>query len=278
MQETYAQINSLRLCIASWGDGPAVVVSHGWCDHAGSWNQFATHMAAAGYKVIIPDQRGFGKSEHCPQSSHYHFPDYVADLAAVIQHFQLDKYVLIGHSMGGTVTTLLTALHSHPPQRLLLIDGLGPQSESPELARARYQQHLLSRQNPRKHTPMKSLHIAAEKFRRMNPYLSLRESTALISRVVYSKENEFYWRWDSRHREKAAISFCAQRHQQILAAIKCPTHLIFGSTSWYHHLPDLDARKDAIEAPCETHWLDSGHSPHLECPHALATLVLSVLA
>ena len=148
MQESYAQINSLQLCIASWGKGPAVVVSHGWCDHAGSWSTFAECLAAAGYKVVVPDQRGFGKSEHCPKSSHYHFPDYVADLAAVIQHLQLDEYTLIGHSMGGTVSALLAALHKPAPQRLLLIDGLGPQSETPERARMRYQQHLLSRQFP----------------------------------------------------------------------------------------------------------------------------------
>ena len=264
MPERYAQINSLQLCISSWGDGPAILVSHGWCDHAGSWNRFATRMAAEGYRVIVPDQRGFGKSEHCPQSSHYHFPDYVADLAAVIQHLQLDNYTLIGHSMGGTISALLAAVHRPTPQKLLLIDGLGPQSETAELARARYQQHILSRQSPTEHHPMNSIHVAAEKFRRRNPYLSLEEAEKVVSRVVTSKEDGVYWRWDPRHREKSAISFSAQRHQQILAAIECPTHLIFGAESWYRRLSDLDARVKAIGAPNETHWLESGHSPHLE--------------
>ena len=69
MQESYAQINSLQLCIASWGKGPAVVVSHGWCDHAGSWSTFAECLAAAGYKVVVPDQRGLESQSTVPKAA-----------------------------------------------------------------------------------------------------------------------------------------------------------------------------------------------------------------
>ena len=103
MQEQFLQINGLRICVASLGSGPAIVISHGWLDHAGSWMQVAQQLASAGFRVIVPDQRGHGRSEHVPQSSHYHFPDYVADLALLLNVMQLKEYSLIGHSMGGTV-------------------------------------------------------------------------------------------------------------------------------------------------------------------------------
>ena len=148
MQEDYRIINHLQICFCSWSDTPNIVFLHGWLDQAAGWNQVALNLSQKGHAVCAYDQRGHGKSEHAPLSSHYHFPDYVADLDAILQTLPHQKVTLIGHSMGGTVASLYSALRPQKISKLVLIEGLGPLAEDPKQAFLRYQKHLAQRKSP----------------------------------------------------------------------------------------------------------------------------------
>jgi pimeloyl-ACP methyl ester carboxylesterase len=274
MEETLVDINSLRLCICRWGhpQGSTVLILHGWLDHAGAWSKVAEHLAARGHHVIIPDQRGHGKSEHAPASSHYHFADYVADVMALIDHQGIKRFSLIGHSMGGTVSTIHSAFASSKPERLILIEGLGPVHEPDAVAAKRYKQHLMQRLEEKAHRPMDSLDIAAQKLRRINN-LAVEWSLEQAKRLTIERNGQFYWRWDPRHREKSAIGFHLPRHLSMLSHIDIPTDLVFGERSWYKGIPDLQQRIESFSSTPKEHRIDSGHSPHLECPKDLSTLL-----
>lgn len=94
------------------GEGPPVVLVHGLSATRRNVLQGSRHLARRGYRLIAYDARGHGASSPAPDSSAYEYSDLIADLEAVISHFELDSPALVGSSMGAA-TTLTYALE-HP--------------------------------------------------------------------------------------------------------------------------------------------------------------------
>ena len=100
------RIRGVDYCINEWGDENAaqLFLLHGWGD-TGSTFQFLVDELSADWMVIAPDWRGFGESHH--RAECYWFPDYVADLDALLAIYSPDRAVrLVGHSMGANVAGL----------------------------------------------------------------------------------------------------------------------------------------------------------------------------
>ncbi len=87
------------LYVKEWGDGPPVVLIHGWPLSADSWDDQALALADYGYRVITYDRRGFGRSDQ-PWDG-YDYDTLGDDLAAVIEATDAERPALIGFSMGG---------------------------------------------------------------------------------------------------------------------------------------------------------------------------------
>ena len=103
------RIRGVDYCINEWGDENAaqLFLLHGWGD-TGSTFQFLVDELSADWMVIAPDWRGFGESHH--RAECYWFPDYVADLDALLAIYSPDRAVrLVGHSMGANVAGLYAA-------------------------------------------------------------------------------------------------------------------------------------------------------------------------
>ena len=278
MKEFYVNINTLDLCVQQYGNpsNRPILILHGWLDHAGSWEAVATALATE-YTVFVLDQRGHGRSAFAPPSSHYHFPDYVADVQDFVRALNLSDFDLIGHSMGGTVASLYAAFGAVKPARLVLIEGLGPPHETEISAAERYHRHLAQRKTAPTHKTLPDLQSAAAKLQRTHPYLSTALSLKLAERLTTKTPSGIQWNWDPRHRHRSAVAFHLPRHLQALSTITSPTTLIFGEKSWYTQLPDLKQRVDAFTVPVHRHILNSGHNPHLEQPALLAQLLQEVL-
>ena len=278
MKEFYLNINTLKLCIQQYGESskPPLLILHGWLDHSGSWEAVARRLSDK-HCVFILDQRGHGKSDFAPPSTHYHFPDYVADVQTLVQTLNLSDFNLIGHSMGGTVASLYSAFAHPKPKQLILIEGLGPPHETDSIATQRYQQHLSQRREESSHKTMPSLEAAATKLQRTHPYLHKSLSLKLADRLTIQRPDGFQWRWDPRHKHRSAVGFHLPRHLRMLSSITSPTTLIFGEQSWYIQMSDLEERIESLSAPINRHILNTGHSPHLEQPILLGELLLEVL-
>ena len=91
--------DGIELYIKEWGEGPAVVLIHGWPLNADSWDDQALGLADAGYRVIAYDRRGFGRSEQSWEG--YDYDTLADDLAAVIEATEAEEPALVGFSMGG---------------------------------------------------------------------------------------------------------------------------------------------------------------------------------
>ena len=273
--------HGLNLCTYTWGEAstnqPTIVFLHGWLDHGDSWNTVATRLANKGYHCLALDHRGHGHSGHIPLYEEYHFADYISDLQSLIQAHKLDDFVLVGHSMGGTIASIYSSLCAQKPTRCILIDGLGPKHETDTEATHRFKLHLSQRARLSKHRAM-TLETTIKKLSRAHPFLSHSSLQQQALRLTRPMDRELrQWRWDPRHRNKSAISFSLPRFLDILSHINCPTHCLFGKHSWYLQLPDLPSRLKAIPSLQSQSQLPSGHSPHVECPALLAEAIVDCI-
>jgi len=98
--------NGTNLFYKDWGSGIPVVFVHGWCINCDSWEYIMHEMAEKGFRCIAYDQRGCGRSDQPWRG--YDYMTLADDLAALIERLDLDKVVLVGHSMGcGVITQYL---------------------------------------------------------------------------------------------------------------------------------------------------------------------------
>lgn len=118
-------VRGLRYNVRRWGppDAPRIFLLHGWMDASATF-QFVVEAFARDWHVIAPDWRGFGASDWLGRP--YWFPDYYADLEALLAHYSPDAPVqLVGHSMGGSVAAIYAGLRPARVVRLAVLDFLG---------------------------------------------------------------------------------------------------------------------------------------------------------
>ncbi len=108
-----------------WGEGQPVIFSHGWPLSSDAWAAQMLFFAQRGYRVIAHDRRGHGRSSQT--SSHNDMNSYADDLAALIDHLDLQGTVLIGHSTGGGEVTRYLGRHgSKRVAKVVLIGAVPP--------------------------------------------------------------------------------------------------------------------------------------------------------
>jgi esterase len=119
-------LNGLRFHYRDWGnaDAQALICLHGFTSHARSWDTFARAMRDR-YHVLALDQRGHGETEW---ATDYHPERRVEDLEAFVSTLGLDRFVLLGLSMGGRVAFMYAAKHPRTVERLVIVD-IAPEAD-----------------------------------------------------------------------------------------------------------------------------------------------------
>ncbi|WP_224391490.1 alpha/beta fold hydrolase [Pseudonocardia sp. ICBG1293] len=90
------------------GDGAPVVLLHGWPDRATLWTHQVSALAEAGYRVVVPDLRGFGDSDRPAEVEHYRMRALVADVLGVADALGIDRFALAGHDWGASLGWAVT--------------------------------------------------------------------------------------------------------------------------------------------------------------------------
>lgn len=88
-----------------------IVLCHGWPEHAYSWRYQVPALVEAGYHVIVPNQRGYGRSSTPVEVEDYDIEHLTGDLVALLDHYGYEDAIFIGHDWGAMVTWWLTLLH-----------------------------------------------------------------------------------------------------------------------------------------------------------------------
>ena len=96
-------------------EGPVVLLAHGFPELAYSWRHQLPALAAAGYRAVAPDQRGYGRSSRPEALEDYDIHHLVGDLVGVLDDLEVSQAVVVGHDWASMVASHLALLH---PERL----------------------------------------------------------------------------------------------------------------------------------------------------------------
>jgi len=103
--------NGIKLAVYEAGSGPALVLLHGFPGLAYTWRHQIPALVAAGYRVIVPDLRGYGASDRPQAVEAYDIAQLTADLAGLLDALVVEKAVFMGHDWGGLLAWQMTLFH-----------------------------------------------------------------------------------------------------------------------------------------------------------------------
>ena len=123
VEARFVDVNGVRLRVFDAGppDGPVVILTHGFPELAYSWRHQIPVLAAAGYRVLAPDQRGYGGSSRPEEVEAYNIGALTADLAALLDSVGAQRAAFVGHDWGAVVAWSMPQLH---PERVAAVAGL----------------------------------------------------------------------------------------------------------------------------------------------------------
>lgn len=284
----FLDIRGLRYHIRHWGDdsAPKLFMAHGWMDMSASF-QFVVDCLQQDWHVIAPDWRGFGLTQRTAADT-YWFPDYLADLDAILSHYSPHQAVnLVGHSLGGNVVSVYAGVRPQRIAKLINLEGFGMPVSKPEQAPARFAKWL----DELRVTPfMKtygSLQEVVARLQKNNPRLSTERATFLASH--WSAEvNEGCWEilGDPKHKSTNPILY---RVDEVLACwqqITAPVLWVEAANTdiwkWFGQTDsmrtEVDRRIGFIPDVQVEIVPNAGHMLHHDQPEILATAIERFLA
>lgn len=258
--------DGVELVYWTWaGREPAMLLLHGIGNYARYWDSFADAIGGR-LRLIAPDARGHGESGR--PADGYAPADFVADALAVLDANDIERAVVVGHSMGGTHAIHLAARYPDRVRALAIVDA------SPEpLAEGSARASKLLTERPER-------------------FGSREEARAYIARTSPGYRDEVYdnrvewgfrtvgdalaWRSDPQALRKiiASRDNTAERWE-LLEAITCPTLVVRGTTS--NVLSDEVARRmTSAVADGRLMELQTGHNVALERPRELADAAVAI--
>ncbi|MEP6485548.1 MAG: alpha/beta hydrolase [Rudaea sp.] len=270
----------LRLSAKVWGDAamPRLLALHGWLDNAGTFDRLAPLLCGK-FHIVALDFPGHGRSDWRPSGGWYHYIDYVSDVIAAADALGWKRFNLLGHSLGGTVASVVAAARPQLVDRLLLIEALGPLASDPALALEPLRRGIDQRETFEE----KTLRVFAREeeaidARRKVNDLSSEAATAIVSRGLKSVSGGFSWSSDPRLTLASPVRLTEEQVLAMLRGIACPTLLVLAQPDAPYLPRETMQRRIEQVANIEVHRIDGGHHLHLENPQPIANLIDAFLA
>jgi pimeloyl-ACP methyl ester carboxylesterase len=283
MKESHSEflkIRGRRLHVRIWGSdsAPLLVLLHGWCDVSASW-QFMVDALEGDWRVVAPDWRGFGLSEW--NNDVYWFPDYIADLDAVLLHYSpRDPVRLVGHSLGGNATCIYAGIRPERVSRLVNLEGLGLRRYQSEEAPERYANWLDQLRDTPSFRSYPDRRAFAARLQKENPRLS-DERAALLAQFMGEDDGAGGVRLaaDPYHRWVNPIIYRVEEAMALWRRITAPVLWVTAPDSFIfkqlfaHDSADYRERIACFRDIREVSIADCGHNLHHDQPEQVARLV-----
>ena len=268
----------LRFNLYRWGAAGRrpVVFIHGWGDTGETWQFIVDHLPQTRAYAAL-DMRGFGRTQR-PEDG-YWFPDYLADLEAVLDQLDPDEpFDLIGHSMGGNVASLYAGVRPGRVRRLVNLEGFGMSRTSPDQAPARYAEWLDEMRRPAQFATYDDYGQFIKVLERRNPRTP-RERLEFIARSwAREREDGRIELWaDPKHKHVNPVLYQRDQAESCWRSITAPVLFVTGGES------ELVKRMgDEVSEPRLRRIFRSvtpvtlpgaGHMLHHEQPEAVARLI-----
>ncbi len=272
----FQRVNGLKLWVHRFREesappsGLTIVLLHGFMDAGATWDLVAPALTRGGHEVVAPDLRGFGLSDFVGPGGYYHFPDYVADLAELVDALAPRRLAVVGHSMGGTVAAYYAGTFPQRVERLALLEGMGPIATEPHLAIDRMTAWLRTlREVPRLPKPLTSLQEAIERLSLHHPKVArevIESRARLLTRA--NEAGRLVWAYDPLHRTTAPTPFQVDAFKAFLRRIDCPTLVVSGGPAGWHP-PDEADRLSCLPHASRFELPTAGHMMHWTEPTLL---------
>jgi pimeloyl-ACP methyl ester carboxylesterase len=126
--ERLHEVNGIKLYAVEAGpaDGPLVILLHGFPEFSYAWRHQIRPLTAAGFRVVVPDQRGYGRSDKPDGLDAYRLPVLGGDVLALADAYGRDRFHLVGHDWGGIVAWWVAASHPERIERLVIANAPHP--------------------------------------------------------------------------------------------------------------------------------------------------------
>jgi pimeloyl-ACP methyl ester carboxylesterase len=285
-RDSSIDVRGLAIHYLEWGErvGEPLVLIHGFLDQAYTWQPFVQALQnkiSQPLWVVAPDCRGHGDSGWVGAGGYYHFPDYVFDLDCLIRALGVERFKLMGHSMGGTISFLYSGTFPRKVQRLVLIEGIGAVGMNFSDAPLRMEKWITeTHDRGRNHfRQYRSVEAGAKQLQQTNPRLSSELALELArSGMKQDTVGKWVWKFDPLHRTVSPQPFYSAQTMEFFLRIQCPVLIVDGKQSRHSQRPDKQQRLEAIRDKHFAEIDNAGHWVQLDNPEKLAVVVAEFLS
>jgi pimeloyl-ACP methyl ester carboxylesterase len=284
----FLTVRGLRTHVRHWGreGAPKIFMLHGWMDVAASF-QFVVDCLKGDWHVIAHDWRGFGQTDRTPADT-YWFPDYLADLDVILDHYAVGEAVnLLGHSMGGNVASLYAGVRPQRVGRLINLEGFGLPDSRPEQSPRRFAKWLDELRAPPVMRGYANLEEVAARLQKTNPRLPA-ERAAFLAQHWSAPDAAGEWRilGDPAHKMSGPLLYHLDEVLACWKAITAPVLWVEADDTnmWRWMGPkeqaraEVDRRLGHLADVTARMMPDAGHMLHHDQPELLAQMIEDFLA
>ncbi|XP_018520584.1 serine hydrolase-like protein isoform X1 [Lates calcarifer] len=272
-----------------WGPdhGRPVLCLHGWADNCGTFNTLIPLLPKE-CRYVAVDLAGHGRSSHRPPGVFYSFPAYVADVRRVVDGLQWTKFSIIGHSMGGNVATLFSALFPEMVDTLILLDAYGfmptDLKEISKVMRQGMDEMIQFEKKTEENKRVYTYERAVERLLAANPTLSEQSAHILLERGLVQVEGGFVFSRDLRVNFKNIVRMTVEQSLEMQSMIQASVLVVLADKGF--GAPSSESNRQKIISALLQGYRDRNHTVltvtgdhhiHLNDPEVVAPLVSDFL-
>jgi pimeloyl-ACP methyl ester carboxylesterase len=284
----FLTIRGLATHVRHWGraGAPKLFMAHGWMDMSASF-QFVVDALQGDWHVIAHDWRGFGLTERSGNDT-YWFPDYFADLEAILDHYAPGEAVnLLGHSMGGNIVSVYAGVRPERIAKLINLEGFGLPATRPEQAPGRYAKWLDEVKAPPVMRGYASLIDVAARLQKTNPRLPADRAAFLAQHwAAQNAQGEWEILGDPAHKMPGPLLYQVDEVLACWRRITAPVLWVEAEHTdmWRWMGPKEEARHEVDRRLAQLAKVtprmmpEAGHMLHHDQPEMLARMIEDFLA
>ena len=261
-----------------WGErtSPVLFLLHGWGDCGASF-QFVVDAMSPDWCVVAPDWRGFGRTKS--RADAYFFPDYLADLDALLEVLSPDQATrLVGHSMGGNIASLYSGVFPERVDALVNIEGFGLQDRGSDEAPARYRQWLGELRSPPEYRVYRGIEELSQRIMKRSPRLAPEKAAYVAEAWSTTDAGSVNLKANPAHKLTNPVLYRRDEARACWRSITARTLLVVGAET---HAAFRDGLADLVasvpDPPPVVTIENSGHMVHFEQSETLARQIEAFL-
>jgi pimeloyl-ACP methyl ester carboxylesterase len=257
---------------------PKLLCLHGWLDNAASFLPLLPYLSD--FEVVALDLPGHAGSDHRAPGYDYMLVDWIHDVLDALDALEWPRAKLLGHSMGGAISTMVAVAAPERIERLALLEALGPLNGDPEEAGTRLRQAVKARRALRPGRPAKLISDIEQAVdaRLAVSQMSREAARLIVSRNLRAVDGGWAWRSDPRLTLPSHLRVEEASIRAWLRALDVPTFVLCADPAPPYFRAELRDERLAQVRDVRFAELAGGHHLHMEQPEEVAGILLPFLS